>query len=240
MVPSKDNDRQSRIVRILGGLKSVASTILFAWLFTNHIAQATIVPTESMQPTILPGDHFFMDKVGFPANYPGLVQEHLPARTIHRGDIVAFWSPENPKMRLVKRVIGLPGETIEERDRVIYINGRKLDEPYAVHIDAHVYPANVPAPGGLDRRDNFGPLVIPPDRFFMMGDNRDNSNDSRFWGFAPRKNFIGKPLFIYWSFDAGTEPRESWTLRDWSQYYASVATHFFTNTRWFRTGVVPR
>jgi len=101
----------------------------------------------------------------------------LPVRTIHRGDIVALWSPENPNMRLVKRVVGLPGETLEVRHRGVYINGRKLDEPYAVHID----------PREMERRDSFGPVVIPPENFFLMGDNRDNSNDSRFWGFAPRK-----------------------------------------------------
>src|SRR5262249_45756471 len=147
--------------------------------------------TESMQPTILVGDHFFLDKVAFPANYPEMLQKYLPVRTIHRGDIVALWSPENPNMRLVKRVIGLPGETLEIRHRNVYINGIKLDEPYVVHID----------PGEVDRRDNFGPVTLPSDRFFVMGDNRDNSNDSRFWGLAPRLNFIGKPLFVYWSYD---------------------------------------
>src|SRR5262249_38526023 len=92
-------------------LESLAFTLVFVWLFTNHIAQATEVPTESMKPTILVGDHFFLDKVAFPGNYPESLQKYLPTRTIHRGDIIAFWSPENRQMRLVKRVIGLPGET---------------------------------------------------------------------------------------------------------------------------------
>src|SRR2546421_11208365 len=96
--------RKSRTREMLG---SLGSTVVFVWLFTNHIAQATEVPTESMKPTILAGDHFFLDKVAFPANYPEALHKYLPARTIHRGDIVAFWSPETPGMRLVKRVVGL-------------------------------------------------------------------------------------------------------------------------------------
>jgi len=205
--------------------KSVASTIAFAWLFTHGVAQATVVPSESMAPTILVGDHFFLDKVAFPANYPESLQRYLPERTIHRGEIVAVWSPQNPNLRLVKRVIGLPGETLEIRHRDVFINGRKLDEPYVVHID----------PQEIDRRDDFGPVTVPADHFFLMGDNRDNSNDSRFWGFAPRQNLIGKPLFVYWSYDDEPYSHEL-TLGESVQHAANVAAHFFTKTRWRRTG----
>jgi signal peptidase I len=215
--------------RIWQWIKSYGSTIVFVWVFTHGVAQATVVPSESMSPTILVGDHFFLDKVGFPANYPKAFQKYLPARTIDRGDIVALWSPENPKIRLVKRVIGLPGETLELRHRKLYIDGRKLDEPYVVHTD----------PREINRRDNFGPVVIPPDHFFLMGDNRDNSNDSRFWGFASRDSLIGKPLFVYWSYDE--EPySEELTLDQWFEHSVSVATHFFSKTRWLRTGTVLR
>src|SRR5215468_6772642 len=144
--------------RIWDSVKSLGSTLVFVWVFTHGVAQATVVPTESMTPTILVGDHFFLDKLAFPANYPEVVQKYLPTRAIHRGDILALWSPQNPNMRLVKRVIGLPGETLEVRDRDVYINGRKLDEPYVVHIDSHFMPG----------RDNFGPVTIPGDHFFMM------------------------------------------------------------------------
>jgi signal peptidase I len=213
--------------RIWEWTKSVGSTIVFVWIFTQGVAQATVVPTESMTPTILVGDHFFLDKVAFPANYPHIIQKYLPTRTIHRGDIVALWSPQNPDMRLVKRVIGLPGETLEIRNRDVYINGRKLDEAYAVHVD----------PRTIDQRDNFGPVTIPEDHFFMMGDNRDNSNDSRFWGFASRDSFIGRPLFIYWSYE--DQPySQNMTAIQWVKHSASVATHFFTRTRWLRTGTV--
>jgi len=213
--------------RTWSGFKSIASTLLFVWLITHHIAQATVVPTESMSPTILVGDHFFLDKVAFPANYPQALQKFLPTRTIKRGEIVAFWSPVTPDLRLVKRVIGLPGETIELRNRIVYINGRKLDEPYAVYTDSQ----NIP------RRDDMTAMTIPADAFFMMGDNRDNSNDSRFWGVAQREAIIGTPLFVYWSYDGGPY-RANMTWVDLGKSYASVATHFFSNTRWLRTGTL--
>jgi signal peptidase I len=151
----------------------------------------------------------------------------LPNRTISRGEIVALWSPETPNMRLVKRVIGLPGETLEVRGGRVYINGSKLDEPYVVHTDRREVPG----------RDDFGPVTIPPDHFFMMGDNRDNSYDSRFWGPAPRENFIGRPLFIYWSYDEPSYSHEL-SVGEWLKHSAFVAEHFFTNTRWMRTGTV--
>src|SRR2546429_5911662 len=113
-------------------VESLVFSLIFVFFFTTFIAQATQVPTESMKPTILVGDHFFLDKFAFPANYPAMLQQYLPNRRIERGEIVAFWSPENPNMRLVKRVIGLPGETLEVRNRDVYINGQQLSEPYVL------------------------------------------------------------------------------------------------------------
>jgi signal peptidase I len=211
-----------------GHFKSVTSTVVFVWLFTHHIAQATMVPTESMVPTILVGDHFMLDKVAFPANYPEFLQDVLPQRTIHRADIVAFWSPETPDLRLVKRVIGLPGEKLEIREGDIYINGEKLNEPYVVHA---LQPDFRPL-------QNMAPLTIPADSFFMMGDNRDYSHDSRFFGVISRRALIGRPLFIYWSYDGGPYPLGDRSIGEWAEYYASVATHFLTRTRWMRTGTV--
>ena len=209
--------------------KSLASTLVFVWLFTNHVAQATIVPSGSMLPTILVGDHFFLDKVAFPANYPEAIQKFLPERTIHRGDIVAFWSPETPGLRLVKRVIALPGETYEIRAGEIYINGEKLNEPYVVHSVA----------GVNWRSQNFAPITLPSDGFFMMGDNRDDSRDSRYFGVVHRKALIGKTTFVYWSYASEPYTGDK-TVGEWAEYYASVATHFFTRTRWGRTGTVIR
>jgi signal peptidase I len=213
--------------RIWQWFKSIGSTLAFVWVFTHGVAQATVVPSESMSPTILVGDHFFLDKLGFPANYPGAIQKYLPERKIQRGEIVALWSPQNPDMRLVKRVIGLPGETLEVRHRDVYIDGKKLNEPYVVHID----------PREMLQRDDFGPVTIPSDHFFLMGDNRDNSNDSRFWGFAPRESIIGTPLFIYWSYE-DTPYNQELSMTEWLEHSASVAAHFFTKTRWLRTGTM--
>jgi len=212
--------------RLREAIKSLIFTGVFVWLFTSHVAQATEVPTESMKPTILAGDHFFIDKVGFPANYPQAIQQYLPGRQIQRGDILAFWSPEKQSMRLVKRVIGLPGETVEIRNRQVFINDSPLNEPYKIHVDRQTYRV----------RDNFGPVTVPRGQYFMLGDNRDNSNDSRFWGFARREAFIGKPLFVYWSYDIDPYNPDDWSLAEWAYHFASVGQNFFSKTRWFRTG----
>lgn len=210
--------------------KSFASTLVFVWLFTQHVAQATMVPTESMDPTILVGDHFFLDKLAFPANYPHAVQRFLPERVIRRGEIVAFWSPEVPDLRLVKRVIGLPGDVFEIREGDVYVNGQKLEEPYVVHRLPLSYHLNQT----LERR------IIPPDSYFMMGDNRDNSRDSRYFGLVHRDALIGKPLFVYWSYESDPYPPNGRTITEWAEYYTSVAAHFLTRTRWARTGTVLR
>lgn len=210
-------------------LESLVFSLIFVFFFTNFIAQATQVPTESMKPTILVGDHFFLDKFAFPANYPEFMSRILPTRQIERGDIVAFKSPENPKVPFIKRVVGMPGETLEIRDKTVYINGKELQESYKYFL----YPDYVV-------RENYGPKVIPPNCYFMMGDNRDNSNDSRYWGVVGGGNVIGKPLFIYWSYDAPPYDPRSKSILEYAQEYASVAVNFFSKTRWARTGKILR
>src|SRR5579884_639062 len=116
-------------------VESLSFTIIFVLIFTNYIAQATQVPTESMKPTILVGDHFFLDKLAFPANVPAAARPYLPQRTIRRGDIIAFKSPIDGNIPFVKRVIGTPGDTVEIRSKNVLINGKKLDEPYKIHVD---------------------------------------------------------------------------------------------------------
>ena len=219
-------------------LESLVFSLIFVFFFTNFIAQATQVPTESMKPTILVGDHFFLDKFAFPANYPEMMLRMLPTRTISRGDIVAFKSPENPRIPFIKRVIGLPGETLEIRDKRVYIGGVELKESYKHFIDSNVYERNSGIPSDYTVRDNFGPITIPPDSYFMMGDNRDNSNDSRYWGVVSGKNVIGKPLFIYWSYEAPPYDPRPKSIMEHVQDYASVVAHFVTKTRWSRTGMV--
>jgi len=213
--------------------ESLLGTVVFVLAFTTLIAQATQVPTESMKPTILVGDHFFLDKVAFPGNYPQPLRPLLPHRSVRRGDIIAFKPPASAStdnIPFVKRVIAIGGDTIEMRSRNVYVNGRKLDEDYKIYAD---YSAD-------SSRDNFEPQIVPPDSFFVMGDNRDNSNDSRYWGFVDRNSIIGKPLFVYWSYESDPWTGTATSFREWLQGYASIALHFFSKTRWFRFGTMIR
>src|SRR5687768_14973206 len=152
-------------------IESLAFTLIFVLIFTNYIAQATQVPTESMKPTILVGDHFFLDKIAFPANYPEVLRGYLPRRSIERRDIVAFKSPTDGQIPFVKRIIGLPGDVIEIRSKALHINGKLQDEPYKIHVDSTIYSDDPWTPDDLQIRDNFGPVTLPADSYFVMGDN---------------------------------------------------------------------
>jgi signal peptidase I len=223
-------------------IKPLGVSLCLVLFFTTYIAQATQVPSESMKPTILAGDHFFLDKLAFPGNYPAFLRPYLPVREIRRGEIVAFKTQEknSPIPFLIKRVIGLPGEKLEIRDKKVWIDGRMLDEPYVNFAD----PVILRKVSGLSetywRRDNFGPFPIPPNCFFMMGDNRDGSYDSRFWGTVPKQDIIGKPFLslVYWSFEIEPLAVPPQTLRDNLRDYVNVALHFFDKTRWSRTGTI--
>lgn len=222
-----------RVSRTREWTESLVSTVVFVVLFTTFIAQATQVPTASMVPTIFVGDHFFLDKIAFPGNFPKEFRSWLPRRRIQRGDIIAFRPPPTANMTtpFVKRVIGVPDDVVELRKKILYLNGVEQDEPYKIHTNSPI--------GGEMIGDNYGPVTVPPDQFFVMGDNRDNSNDSRFWGFVDRDSVIGKPLFVYWSYISDS-PYESGE-RSWASMaadYLSVARHFFTRTRWFRFGTM--
>jgi signal peptidase I len=218
--------------------ESLLFTIIFVLVFTSYIAQATQVPTESMKPTILVGDHFFLDKIAFPANYPVILRSYLPRRSVDRGDIVAFKSPVDGNIPFVKRVIGIPGDTVMLQNKNLYLNGKKLEEPYKIHVDSTVYEEDPWTPEELKVRDNYGPAMVPPDSYFVMGDNRDNSNDSRYWGFIARDEIIGKPLFVYWSYESDPYVLGEMSIREWLAGYGSIAIHFFTRTRWFRIGTM--
>jgi signal peptidase I len=210
--------------------ESLAMVVVFIVLLTGYVTQATQVPTPSMVPTIMVGDHFFIEKLAFPGNYPPLLHPYLPKRAIHRGDIIVFKPPkEQGETPFVKRVIGLPGDVVEVRERDVFINNEKLDEPYKVHLSP---PSSY--------RPNVEPTTIPPDNFFVMGDNRDNSLDSRYWGTVPRESVIGMPLFVYWSYESDKTFSLTPTLRERAMDYLTVAMHFPTRTRWFRFGTLVR
>ena len=142
-------------------IESLAFTVIFVLVFTSYIAQATQVPTESMKPTILVGDHFFLDKLAFPANYPAAIRRYLPHRPIKRLDIIAFKSPTEGNIPFVKRVIGLPGDAVEVRGKSVYVNHTKLDEPYKIHVDSTTYSSDPWTPEELKIRDNLGPVTVP-------------------------------------------------------------------------------
>src|SRR5215510_6179581 len=221
-------------------VESLAFTIVFVLIFTSYVAQATQVPTESMKPTILVGDHFFLDKITFPANYPAIIRPYLPHRSIKRGDIVAFKSPTDGNIPFVKRVIGMPGNTVEVRNKSVFVNGIQLDEPYKIHVDSTVYGTDPWTPEELKIRDNYGPVTVPANRYLVMGDNRDNSNDSRYWGFVTWDEMIGKPLFVYWSYESDPYVPGDKSFREWFNGYLAITIHFFDKTRWFRISTIVR
>ena len=191
-----------------------------------------------MKPTILVGDHFFLDKIAFPANYPVFLRHYLPHRSIVRGDIVAFKSPTDGNIPFVKRVIGMPGDTVEVRNKSVFVNGIQLDEPYKIHVDSTVYGTDPWTPEELKIRDNYGPVKVPANSYLVMGDNRDNSNDSRYWGFVTWDEIIGKPLFVYWSYESDPYVPGDKSLHEWLNGYLAIAIHFFDKTRWFRIGTI--
>lgn len=191
------------------------------------VGEASVVPTASMEGTILVGDHLFMDKLLYGPEIP-LVHWRLPAlKAIHRGDIIVFRYPKDMSETFLKRVTALGGDRLEIKNGVLYVNSQPVREPYAVH---HA-PVHSP-------EESWGPTVVPEGKLFVMGDNRDNSSDSRDWGFVPASNVIGEPLFVYWSYDAPTARWLDENPKHRISFYASIAENFFSNTRWNRTGML--
>jgi signal peptidase I len=211
-----------RVLREAADWAAQAIILIFA---TSAIARPYVIPSASMESTLMTGDHVIVDNLTY-APHAGLFSNVLPYSDVKHGDIVVFRYPPDIKQSFVKRVIGLPGDRLHLESGVVVRNGVRLVEPYVQHIAA--------APDAY--RDNFPNLhgrevVVPPGQYFVMGDNRDNSSDSRYWGFVPRENITGKPLLVYWSYEA---PEED--LADYNVHHlVDVAEHFFTKTRWNRT-----
>ncbi len=219
-------------------------TIILLLFGTTTLVQAFVIPTGSMEDTLLIGDHLLVDKLAYAPSGP--ISKHLlPYENVKRGDIIVFRYPVNIKDTFVKRCMGVPGDRIKLINKEVYLNGKKLVEPYVVHKTEYIesYRDNFPSEpdghesdSGLDMLEHHvmnGEVVVPPDSYFAMGDNRDSSLDSRFWGFVPRENIIGKPLIIYWSYDAPTEALSNPTIG--VDHLVDLMEHFFTKTRWKRT-----
>ena len=173
--------------------ESIVVAILIALFIRAFVVQAFKIPSGSMEPTLLVGDHLLVNKFTFGIKLPFIDRKFLVYQEPQRGDIVVFIFPKDKKKDFIKRVVGAPGDTVEIRQKKIYINGKLWDDPYGVYRDAEVT--------GLVPRDNFGPVVVPPEHVLVMGDNRDRSFDSRFWGFVPFDQIKGKALILYWSWD---------------------------------------
>ena len=170
------------------------SLVIFFFVRTCVI-QPFKIPSGSMLNTLVVGDCLFVNKFIYGIKVP-FTNMHLPhVREPQRGDVVVFRFPLNPSQDYIKRLIGVPGDTIEIRDKKVYVNGTLYQNPHEMHKDAKILPRE------LSVRDNFGPILVPAASYFMMGDNRDNSFDSRFWGFVPNENVIGPAFIKYWSWD---------------------------------------
>jgi len=237
-------------------VRSLLVVLLGVFCIRTFIAEATVIPTGSMEQTILIGDHVFLNKLLYGPRLPYTSLRIPPLRSVHRQDIVAFRYPRNPSVMFVKRVIAVGGDVLRIEDRKVLVNGEPLKEPYVQFQYSSTLPLRdnfppalnvldtLPAAWGLDpawsrEMPNFiraDGLHVPQGFLFCMGDNRDNSLDSRFWGFVPLENVVGEPLFVYWSYDA---PSRDWTSEELTsrlRFDASILWNFFNKTRWSRTG----
>jgi len=221
-------------------------TIVLLLFATTSLVQAFVIPSASMVGTLLIGDHVLVDKLTY-APAGAVSRRILPYRDVRRGDIIVFRFPLNIKDDYVKRAIGIPGDRIKLVNKQLWLNGHAVDEPYVVHSSSGVdsyrdfFPAAPNSPlqsPAIDMLENHvdqatGELVVPYGYIFAMGDNRDDSLDSRYWGFVPRENIVGTPLVIYWSYDAPTQDLTNGNIG--LDHIVDVVAHFFTKTRWSRT-----
>ena len=256
-MPRKRNDR----ARAAGAKQAYGRNFVAEWavnilvlLFAStSVAWAYVVPTGSMEKTVLAGDHIIVDKMAYARG--GTFSRHLlPYEDPKAGDVIVFRYPGDLSQVFVKRVVGLPGDRIKLVNSDLYRNGRFIREPYVWHSGAFIDPVNADFPLAalvnlreprsrieglqsemLKNHVLGGEIVVPRDAYFAMGDNRDNSLDSRYWGFVPRQNIIGKPVFIYWSYEASENELSANSPTDVVNHALDLSTHFFTRTRWDRT-----
>jgi signal peptidase I len=212
-------------------LESVVVAVILALFIRTFVVQAFKIPTGSMETNLLIGDHLLVNKLVYSPSLAPLEQRLLAKKPIERGHVVVFKFPEDPARDFIKRVVGLPGETVEIRDKTVFVDGKPLSEPY-VHFLEPPLARSDPEYGlrsdGL--RDNWGPRVVPAGQLFVLGDNRDNSRDSRFWGFLPIDQVKGRALIVYWSYEASREEYHRTGALDWIRDTLAA----FGKTRWSR------
>jgi len=231
---------------VIGSVQSLLGTIIIAVFVITFVVQAFQIPSQSMENTLLVGDYLLVNKLCYGGN--GLGDHLMPYQKIARGDIIVFHYPVDPTQHFVKRVIGLPGDRLRMVNKKVLINGKPLDEPYVRFLEPPNNPfrdnfpkVDIAAPGmegkwwqEMRRLVEDGELIIPEGHYFAMGDNRDDSQDSRYWGFVPRENIIGRPLLIYWSVQ-DWDRSSSENLSNRLYHIAYAVTHIFQITRWNRT-----
>ena len=231
---------------LTSSLQSLMGTVVIAIFVITFIVQAFQIPSESMENTLLVGDYLLVNKLCYGGQ--GLGNHLMPYQKIARGDIIVFHYPVDPTQHFVKRVIGLPGDRLRLVNKKVFVDGKPLEEPYVHFLEPpnNLFRDNfprtdIPAYGlegkwWLEMRKlvEDGQLIVPEGHYFVMGDNRDDSQDSRYWGFVPRENIIGRPLVIYWSvqnWDSGAPTSLAGRLH----HLAYAVTHIFQITRWNRT-----
>jgi signal peptidase I len=232
----------------VGSVISLLATVVIAVFIITFIVQAFQIPSESMENTLLIGDYLLVDKSRYGGG--GFGDAIMPYRPIRHGDIIVFKYPVDPSQHFVKRVIGTPGDRVRLVNRRVYVNGIAQQEPYVHYLgrgpDAFRddFPrVNLPVPDlegdwwmEMKKLVEDGQLIVPEGSYFVMGDNRDDSKDSRYWGFVPRENIVGRPLLIYWSVrNMDDEMADSPTAGDKLLHFAYAATHLWQITRWDRT-----
>jgi signal peptidase I len=217
-------------------LEALLIAVVFATFARTFVFQAFKIPSGSMEENLLIGDHILVNKFIYGPRTSRLERALLPFRDVRRGDVVVFRWPVDPSRDFIKRAVGLPGDVVKFVDKRLYVNGRPVaDESYTYHNDPVTYPRG-PAQSPGHSRDNFGPVRVPPDSYFCLGDNRDNSHDSRFWGVVPASHLKGRAFVVYWSFDEGPAEAPEWPgWRGRLRQIGHVALNFFAHTRWERT-----
>lgn len=224
-------------------LEALIIAAIFLQFANTFVVQTYFIPSSSMEQTLLIGDHLFVNRFIYGPAPTALERKLLPLRPVRRGDIVVFRSKENARIDVVKRCIGTPGDIIRVVDKQLFINGKAVDDSaYAIHVAPPGTPEHIPPDylGQLATRDYFGPFAVPAASYFCMGDNRDNSWDSRFWGELPASYLLGRAFAIYWSYGGQTSDG-SW--QGWGSKIADLgqtAIGFFSKTRWNRTFKVVR
>ena len=258
LTPTTEPEQQDRETA-LESLASICTVLALGLFVMTFIFQNFEIPSASMEKTLLIGDHVLVDRISLapPSHWAPFVHY----RGVRRGDIIVFLKPhpETPDLYLVKRCVGLPGDRIHLRDGVLYLNGVAQNEPYAAMPDngdpddAYVpyrddFPADLEGIEQAASQNNAslwaidlpnhivdGDLVVPPGTVFAMGDNRTRSLDGRYWGFIPRQNIVGRPLFVYWSFLTPSDQIDKTAFSDRLSFVGQILTHFFSETRWGRT-----